>query len=117
MAEYGLKNRLETLEQQKGQADLLREEYPNLEGFLKPFSNTFDSIRAEVDAILAQQKEIIKLYPGQEEAVKRMALDQIHATLADAGVSPDEYRKALQTAKQYYMLKSLNLNQNLSQSR
>ena len=101
MAEYGLKNRLETLEQQKGQADLLREEYPNLEGFLKPFSNTFDSIRAEVDAILAQQKEIIKLYPGQEEAVKRMALDQIHATLADAGVSPDEYRKALQTAKQY----------------
>ena len=60
----------------------------NVEGFLKPFSNTFDSIRAEVDAIIAQQKEVIKLYPDQTEAIKRMALDQIQATLADAGVSP-----------------------------
>ena len=73
----------------------------NVEGFLKPFSNTFDSIRAEVDAIIAQQKEVIKLYPDQTEAIKRMALDQIHATLADAGVSPESYKEALQTAKQY----------------
>jgi len=73
----------------------------NVEGFLKPFSNTFDSIRAEVDSIIAQQKEVIKLYPDQAEAIKRMALDQIHATLADAGVSPESYKESLQTAKQY----------------
>ena len=73
----------------------------NVEGFLAPFSNTFDSIRAEVDSIIAQQKEVIKLYPDQAEAIKRMALDQIHATLADAGVSPESYKESLQTAKQY----------------
>ena len=101
MAETGLKNRLETLEQQKGQADLLREEYPNLEGFLKPFSNTFDSISSEINAIIAQRREIVKLYPGQEDAIKRMADDQIDLLLADAGVSKESYREALQTAKQY----------------
>ena len=73
----------------------------NWEGALNPFTNTFDSIRAEVDAILAQQDQIIEQYPDQAEAIKRMALDQIHATLADAGVSPDSYREALQTEKQY----------------
>jgi len=73
----------------------------NWEGALNPFTNTFDRIRAEIDAILAQQRQIIEQYPDQSTAIKRMALDQIHGVLADAGVSPDEYRKALQTEKQY----------------
>ena len=73
----------------------------NVEGFLKPFSNTFDSISSEINAIIAQRREIVKLYPGQEEAIKRMADDQIDSVLADAGVSKESYREALQTAKQY----------------
>jgi len=73
----------------------------NVEGFLAPFSNTFDSISSEINAIIAQRREIVKLYPGQEEAIKRMADDQIDSVLADAGVSKESYREALQTAKQY----------------
>ena len=73
----------------------------NWEGALNPFTNTFDGIRAEVDAILAQQRQVIEQYPDQAEAIKRMALDQIHSVLGDAGVSPDSYREALQTEKQY----------------
>ena len=73
----------------------------NWEGALNPFTNTFDRIRADIDSILAQQDQIIEQYPDQATAIKRMALDQIHSILADAGVSPDSYRAALQTEKQY----------------
>ena len=73
----------------------------NVEGFLKPFSNTFDSISSEINAIIAQRREIVKLYPGQEDAIKRMADDQIDSVLLNAGVSKESYREALQTAKQY----------------
>ena len=82
-------------------AEAATKQVSNWEGVLNPFTNTFDRIRADVDAILAQQRQVIEQYPDQAEAIKRMALDQIHATLADAGVSPDEYRKTLQTEKQY----------------
>ena len=73
----------------------------NLEGALKPFSNTFDSIRAQVDAIIAERDRVIEVYPDQAEPINRMALDQINATLSDAGVSPNSYRRALNTEKQY----------------
>ena len=73
----------------------------NWEGALNPFTNTFDSIRADIDSIIAQQDQITEQYPDQKEAISRMALDQIHSVLADAGVSPDSYREALQTEKQY----------------
>ena len=76
-------------------------EMSNLEGALKPFSNTFDSISAEVNAIIAQQDLIIGQYPDQKEAIERMGEDQIRSVLREAGVSPDEYQKTLQTEKQY----------------
>ena len=78
-----------------------QQQVSNWEGALNPFTNTFDRIRAEIDAILAQQDQILEQYPDQREAVSRMALDQIHGVLADAGVSPDSYRTALKTEKQY----------------
>ncbi len=37
----------------------------NWEGALNAFTNTFDGIRADVDAILAQQRQIIEQYPDQ----------------------------------------------------
>jgi hypothetical protein len=67
-------------------------EMSNLEGALKPFSNTFDSISAEVNAIIEQQDEVMKLYPDQREVISRMAEDQIRSVLTDAGVSPETYR-------------------------
>ena len=73
----------------------------NVEGFLKPFSNTFDSISSEINAIIAQRRELVEVYPDQTVAIKKMADDQIDLVLADAGVSKDSYREALQTAKQY----------------
>ena len=76
-------------------------EMSNLEGALKPFSNTFDSISAEVNAIIAQQDEVMKLYPEQKEVISRMAEDQIRSVLANAGVSPESYRDTLLTEKQY----------------
>ena len=76
-------------------------EMSNLEGALKPFSNTFDSISAEVNAIIAQQDEVMKLYPEQKEVISKMAEDQIRSVLANAGVSPESYRDTLVTEKQY----------------
>ena len=76
-------------------------EMSNLEGALKPFSNTFDSISAEVNAIIAQQDEVMKLYPEQKEVISKMAEDQIRSVLANAGVSPESYRDTLLTEKQY----------------
>ena len=76
-------------------------EMSNLEGALKPFSNTFDSIRGDVNSIIAQQDEMMKLYPDQRAAISRMAEDQIKSILADAGVSLNSYRKALNTDKKY----------------
>ena len=73
----------------------------NVEGFLKPFSNTFDSIRRDVNSIVAQQDEMMKMYPDQRAAISKMAEDQIRSILADAGVSPNSYHKALHTDKKY----------------
>jgi len=82
-------------------AETATEKVSNWEGALNPFTNTFDRLRADIDSILAQQDQIIEQYPDQATAIKRMAVDQIHSILADAGVSPDSYRAALQTEKQY----------------
>ena len=38
----------------------------NVEGFLAPFSNTFDSISSEINAIIAQRREVVKLYPDPD---------------------------------------------------
>ena len=73
----------------------------NVEGALKPFTNTFDRLRGKIDAIIAEQDRITKAYPEQAEAISQMAIQQIYATLEEAGVSPDSYRSALQTEKQY----------------
>lgn len=73
----------------------------NFEGALKPFTNTFDKLRGKIDAIIAEQDRITQQYPEQAEAISQMAIKQIYATLEEAGVSPDSYREALQTEKQY----------------
>ena len=73
----------------------------NWEGALNPFTNTFDSISSEINAIIAQRRELVEVYPDQRVVIKKMADDQIDLVLADAGVSKESYREALQTAKQY----------------
>ena len=73
----------------------------NWEGALNPFTNTFDSISSEINAIIAQRRQLVEVYPDQSVVIKKMADDQIDLLLADAGVSKESYREALQTAKQY----------------
>jgi len=73
----------------------------NVEGALKPFTNTFDKLRGKIDAIIAEQDRITKENPEQADAISQMAIKQIYATLEEAGVQPDAYRSALQTEKQY----------------
>jgi hypothetical protein len=82
-------------------AETENKQVSNWEGALNPFTNTFDGIRAEIDAIIAEQDKITEQYPDQKEAISKMAIDRIHSILGDAGVSPDSYREALKTEKQY----------------
>ena len=82
-------------------AEAATKQVSNWEGVLNPFTNTFDRIRADVDAILAQQRQVIEQYPDQKEAIERMGEDHIRSVLAEAGVSPEAYFDILQTEKQY----------------
>ena len=82
-------------------AEAATKKVSNWEGALNPFTNTFDRIRAEIAAIIAQQDQIIGQYPDQKEAIERMGEDQIRSVLAEAGVSPEAYQDTLETEKQY----------------
>ena len=44
-------------------AEAEQQQVSNWEGALNPFTNTFDRISSEINAIIAQRREIVKLYP------------------------------------------------------
>ena len=68
---------------------------------MKVWSNTFDQINSEIEAVKEQASTLSEKHPDQKEMIWGEAIKLMQDIVAENNLSPDQWKQMKQTYKQY----------------